>query len=648
MGTHTPPVIYPLHPDFDAGSGRQILLTTDYEVLEMWTPSNAIGTHNIDMKDKSGVEGQSSEQLKEDEQFPLLFESSSFYHSSPIVHDVEGDGIADAILGDYDGNIHFVGLDFESPPNNDGGANNHVRRKRYYKRISIPRLFVRKSWYEVAINRTKEDESMAEIDESEAAKKNHTKWEEFEPYHTYFAGISDTAWKGPLDEERLRGVSGNALNMDLESSRKLADRKKKVEAAAAGDEDSHRRLDEVAEEKAGETVDLSESEAPPEEAEEEERHMIDEYMYEEDPELFGGDDSMDAPPDGSENEIESNVGDDYSPNHREELEDTDGSEMDGMDDYYARHRYGYHDDMYSPEPPDGYETYEQYQEIQNRYYHDSNYLKLPPHLLSTCTLAEFPRQYSTGASNPIDRIDEVLLCAVSFYFDEDECKDPSKSVGKSFGKHANEEGGDETEEQRGRYVANAIMGYNLRWKYWAVQEVLDLSTDWSAPLGDIVKGGTAPLTSNVYSGMGAFALASPVTANLDGGDRQHILVGTSMGLIYALEVTFHNSRTGWPVQMRHPVEQRVVVEDVVGNTNLEVFAVDIGGDVVSLDANGEVLWARNLLRDEEANSDQDEVYVVRGTSPLSLGGKDISGCKGFNCAMTNCLHITLYRCRRHW
>ena len=35
---HTPPIIYPLHPDYDAGSGRQILLSADWELLELWTP----------------------------------------------------------------------------------------------------------------------------------------------------------------------------------------------------------------------------------------------------------------------------------------------------------------------------------------------------------------------------------------------------------------------------------------------------------------------------------------------------------------------------------------------------------------------------------------------------------------------------------
>lgn len=33
-----------------------------------------------------------------------------------------------------------------------------------------------------------------------------------------------------------------------------------------------------------------------------------------------------------------------------------------------------------------------------------------------------------------------------------------------------------------------------------MQEVLDLSTDWSAPLGDIVEGGTANINSDANRG----------------------------------------------------------------------------------------------------------------------------------------------------
>lgn len=509
----------------------------------MYTPSSAIGNG------RGMTGGQSTEQMKEDEQFPLLFESSSFYYSSPIVHDIEGDGVADAILGDYDGNLHFVGLDFEhqDTQQQQSGSTNQ-RRKRYYKRISIPRLYVRKAWYEVAINRTKEDETMAEVDESEAAKKNHTKWEEFEPYHTYFAGQTDTDWRGPHDGEALRGVSGDILNMDVEMARKMTESKRRMKQTSlekkGGDEEAngnenegstaatHRRLQEVVNQSQDKEDAIADVDASVgKESEEATTYTGDDYgyMYEQEPELFG-DDSIDAPLDGSTVDQDATTGNQGDAHRGEEMnEEGDGFENEGMDDYYYRRRYGgYGDDMYQPEAPDGYDSYEQYQEIQSKYYHDSNYLRLPPHLLSTCTLAELPRPYSGANANPIDRVDELLLCSVSYYFDEDECKDPTKKSGKSFGKHANIDGGDETEEQRGRYLANAILGYNLRWKYWSVQEVLDLSTDWSAPLGDIAQGGTAHLTSETYTGAGALALATPLVVNLDGGDRNHILVGTSM------------------------------------------------------------------------------------------------------------------------
>ncbi|KAL7496238.1 hypothetical protein ACHAWT_005887 [Skeletonema menzelii] len=638
VGMHTPPIIYPLHPDFDAGSGRQILVTTDFEVLEMWTPSSAIGTHadynpNKSSSGSGGVEGQSAEQMKEDEQFPLLFESSSFYYSSPIVHDVEGDGVADAILGDYDGNLHLVGLDFEhATKDNDDQQQQQQkhRRKRYYKRISIPRLFVRKSWFDVAINRTKENEDMANT-QSDA---NHTKWEDFEPYHTYFATTTDTSWRGEHDEAKARGISANVLNMDLDEANGLVERKRKerrtkaadeVEQPHKHDEGQHRRLQEV--DVASEASDTNDAQQALEEEHDDGMYYKDDVMFAEDPALVGDDyptidaKSMDEEASNEKQEADAepskNWGDDYYP--------TDDEMMgEGIDDYAYRRGYG--DDMYQPQAPDGWESYEEYQSAQDKYYHDSNYLRLPPHLLSTCTLVELPRAYAGTSTDRMDKIDEMILCSVSYYFDEDECKDPmTNGSGKSFGKHANADGGDETEEARGRYVANAIMGYNLRWKYWSIQEVLDLSTDWSAPLGDIASGGTAPINSNAHGGMGAWALATPIAVKLDGGGKNHIIVGTSMGLVYALEAQWHGLRSGWPVQLRHPVEQKVLVEDVVGNTNLEVFVVSTGGDLVSLNADGGVLWARNLLTNDEAAFDEAKSLVVRGTSPLSLGDVDGTG-----------------------
>ena len=703
--THTPPIIYPLHPDYDAGSGRQILLSADWEMLELWTPSSGMGVRDYRGSATSSssrgttgatagyVQGQSAEQMKEDEQFPLLFEGSSFYHTSPIIHDISGDGVADAILGDYDGTIHIIGLDFE-PENHDQHHAQHQRRKRAYKRITIPRLYIRKYWYEYAINRTKEDETVMNMNTDTSTNTNATaakKYEEFEPYHTYFATNTDESWRGKEYEKAARGVSGNVLTMDIDLANGLAERRRRSqhhgrrnndgsqngrssekqhdseESGAKKNDESieHRRLQEEITNTDDYHVEVGAGQS--EEVVNTNHEVIEEIFDKLNNDIEGGvvnqgsviddkashikanfddylskmaqesllDDTLGtAPPDGTEEsilnkEIQQNWGDDTY--------NRDVDYPNTMDDYpryddYARYEGGGGDDYhyrggYKPEPPEGYDTYEQYQIAKTKYYHDSNYVQVPPHLLSTCTLVELSRDYTNINSKPEDKVDELLLCSVSYYFDEDECKDdPTKTSGRSFGKHANSDGGDETEEHRGRYVANAIMAYNLRWNYWSLQEVLDLSTDWSAPLGDIVEGGTASIHSNAYNGMGAWALATPVAVKLDGSNSNQIIVGTSMGLVYALENKYQaTNRDGWPIQMRHPVEQKVVVEDVVGNTNLEVFVVDTGGDIVSLNADGAVLWARNLLRYDETSSSNKVVHVVRGTSPMSLGDVDGTG-----------------------
>ena len=588
-GAHAPPVIHPLHPDYDAGSGRQILLTADWEMLEMWTPGSAVGARDyrpgggVGEGGGGGVEGRSSaEQLKEDEQFPLLFEGSSFYHASPIVHDVGGDGVADAILGDYDGNVHVVGLDFEPSGGGGGGGGGGARRTRAYRRIAIPRLYVRKSWYEVAINRTREDLAMAvmavDADANATADGNRTKkWEEFEPYHTYFASSSgDEKWRGKADEDALRGVSGNVLNMDVDSARGLAERRRVggvsgssrgggrkdgggeevggggATTGGGGDGDGdvdvegggahHRRLQEevvgnvdadredeqhevgggevdadrekregggdpatadadgdIREGVGNEEADANRNEhdgvgsdvetggevggardASDEGVERNDagagtgevpKRYLDDYMSSEEG-LFGDeglfDDAMGAPPDGADSaeEYAGNLGDDAYLEHEAKGDIVDSTEVGratddfygdrGVDDYYGR-RSGY-----KPETPEGWDSYEQWQAAKNEYYHDSNYIRLPPHLLSTCSLVELQRSYGSSSAKPEDKIDELVLCAVSYYFDEDECRDPSKGHGKSFGKHANADGGDETEELRGRYMASAVMAYNLK------------------------------------------------------------------------------------------------------------------------------------------------------------------------------------------
>ena len=65
---------------------------------------------------------------------------------------------------------------------------------------------------------------------------------------------------------------------------------------------------------------------------------------------------------------------------------------------------------------------------------------------------------------------------------------------------------------------------------------------------------------------------------------------------YVLDARQMTKREHWTVQLPRPVEHRVVVEDVVGDTNLELFVADIGGDVVCLNHAAEVLWHRNWIK----------------------------------------------------
>jgi hypothetical protein len=522
----SPPVIYPLHPDLDAGSGRQILLATTWEMLEMWTPGGGGGSSS---SIASSEGASSSEQLKEDEQFPLLFEGSSFYHSAPIVYDVAGDGIMDAILGDYDGELHLIGLDFEQDTvaSGKGGGqqgNNRNRRRRYYERISVPRLAVRKSWYDAAIGKTTAIGNATTVLSSDP---NRTREDFVEPYHVIFE-LSNKDWRragehlGEGEQQQpLRGISADVLTMGLDSAKALSDRRRQLqrgrrtlengeeedganskggENESSAEEVMHRRLQEVEEVENGEAdairdererMDLGahdfiesgmeSAEAISETRAEGERmdggtldfveggmdnvDATSEQVYPGDDGLYH-DDASGAPPDGTESKGERGFARDWGDdvmmkNEGEEAMETDEAGYRGADDYFPYGEHGYVDDgyRYKPQAPDGWDTYDQYQEAKDAFFHDSNYLHLPPHLLSTCTVVELPREYVSSSMKPVDAIDELILCAVSYYFDEDEERAGMK---RSFGKHANAHGGDETEEQRGRYVANAILGYNLK------------------------------------------------------------------------------------------------------------------------------------------------------------------------------------------
>jgi hypothetical protein len=280
-------------------------------------------------------------------------------------------------------------------------------------------------------------------------------------------------------------------------------------------------------------------------------------------------------------------GDDYSP-----YGDDEGDDKPHHDDEYPR--YG------------GDDYYGRYNSESEDYYDDKHYVRIPPHVLCTPVLAEFPKLYNNNGET-----EHLLFLAVTYYLDEDEYEGFF-----SYKRFEETDHGDETEVKRGMYVANAIMVYQFgETPRWGRQEHLDLSGDHSAPVNTTLVG-SIPLLVDTTK-MGAFALSSPTVADIDGDGTMEVLLGTSMGFVYAMDARNLYTKENFPIQFQKGIEHRILVEDVLGDTNLELFVADVGGNVVCLDHKGNKLWHRDLASTQGAKSH------VLASSPMVLG--DVNG-----------------------
>ena len=588
-----PPVIVPILPSH--GPGRQVLIAHHYEHLDLFTPR---GSDVLATTTTSGSQSSATiqEGLRQHADFPMLFESS-FFLTSPIVMDVNGDGALDAVLVDYDGGIYTVGL--------------QTSRERYFHRAQVPRLFVRREWVTSRLNETAgivanaADANHPDQDSSSASQNKTHNEEEREgedepypsspndPYHSYFeysyGGLNTKSG------DVLRGISANVLAQDSENAQELLERRK----AASGSKTAE-------EEKADEKQDSEPRRRLLQEEEEEEENSENE-------ESPGGGGEDYGEEDGEASADIGSMGDDDAFQYDEGHMDPSGEYRD--DDYAGEGRYYHGDDEY-PRIDDqfpGYDDYYsgRYDAEHEEYFDEKHYVRLPPHILCDPVVAELPKLYgNTG------EMEEYMYLAVSYYLDEDEYEGCFGNY-KRFDEVTDY--GDETEVQRGMYVANGIMAYQLgKSPRWGRQEHLDMSTDHTAPINSTLVASVPLLEDN--SKMGAFALSSPTIADIDGDGELEVIIATTMGFVYVFDARNLFKREGWPVQFQNPIESRVVVEDVQGDTNLELFVADTSGNIVCLDHKGNKLWHRDLLKSVSENTK--EAYV-RASSPMILG--DVNG-----------------------
>jgi hypothetical protein len=119
------------------------------------------------------------------------------------------------------------------------------------------------------------------------------------------------------------------------------------------------------------------------------------------------------------------------------------------------------------------------------------------------------------------------------------------------------------------YIAGGVACWDLEEQRWLWTVHLDLTTD-KTKFKALIHG-------------------SPTVVDLDGDGRYEVVIGTSLGLLYVLDGDTGTARRHFPMQFNE-IQCTVAVADITGGSHLEMIVADMGGNLVVVDLNGEVLW----------------------------------------------------------
>lgn len=237
-------------------------------------------------------------------------------------------------------------------------------------------------------------------------------------------------------------------------------------------------------------------------------------------------------------------------------------------------------------------------------FNDSNFVFVDPHVLSTPVLMDVNNDG-----------DAELVMAVSYYFDKFSIENRQN-----------------LDYDPDNFIAGGVASWNIAREEWSWLVHLDLTTD------------KTKFNALIYS--------SPTIADLDGDGRKEVIIGTSLGLLYVLDGDSGFTRRFFPMQF-HQIQAQVAVADVVGGSDLEMLVGDLVGNLVCVNADGDVLWDARLsgaihhsptLGDVDGDGDLDvvvtvaalegyQVYAVEGATgevlpgfPIALpSGAEVSG-----------------------
>ncbi|KAK9134122.1 hypothetical protein Scep_013650 [Stephania cephalantha] len=214
-----------------------------------------------------------------------------------------------------------------------------------------------------------------------------------------------------------------------------------------------------------------------------------------------------------------------------------------------------------------------------------DYVYIDSHILCTPVIADIDN----------DGTFEMVV-AVSYFFDHEYYDNPE---------HLSELGGIDIT----KYVAGAIVVFNLDTKQVKWSKELDLSTD------------TGNFRASIYS--------SPTVADLDGDGKLDILVGTAFGLFYVLD-HLGNVREKFPLEMAE-IQGSVVAADINDDGKIELVTADTHGNVAAWSTQGDEIWEVHLkslvpqgptIGDIDGDGHTDVVVPTSSGNIYVLSGKD--------------------------